>query len=321
MSPHEAEELEPGARRSKRSIRLSLKARQAEDDDYHPSGSTIPAAARRISQQEEEVAAMAKSKSSRRSTPARSIQHDGPFSPARYYIYFWPVPRPRDFTNLSDSQRHWKREADEEEEAADVDTGIDDWYDHSAHTTERIIAHTFKTRAKRAFWAGKTWAEFVLSEKEAYSEVEAKKFSDDYLSAELRWEVWAELKRRLCEEIWSQPYADPPKIVMRPRSSIGSRHNTPWMEASGSRAGTMDPRTEGSPSHIDEERDRVEPMDEQEDDNKRGQGEERPVRRKRQKRKDNAADDSLLKLETLSFDTSDEDCGAGAGVIDHRPDE
>lgn len=151
--------------------------------------------------------------SHRTARPSQS-GHNAPFVTAREYpIYFWPHPRPTDFTALHDSQREWKRRADVWDEEHDILDGAEDWYIFDDTADQRVIASNFVIRAKRAFRKGGSWDDYVAEEMKAYNEVEARKLSRVFLSNDLRIKVWDSLKHRLCEEIWSEAYRDPPGLV------------------------------------------------------------------------------------------------------------
>lgn len=60
-------------------------------------------------------------------------------------------------------------------------------------------------RAKRAFWAGKSWREFEAEE----ASVQMQKKVE-----EVRLAVFDVLKYRLCEEIWLEPYQPPPTLMV-----------------------------------------------------------------------------------------------------------
>ncbi|KAK3706614.1 hypothetical protein LTR37_012623 [Vermiconidia calcicola] len=155
--------------------------------------------------------------------------------PQKLLIYNWERPRPTNFLNLPDDRKAWKRKADEQERAQDVDDGADDWHQLSNDIDAYSIASAFVKRAKRAFWAGKIWEEFEHQERRSYSETKAK--SDQpgehlALDNNRRMEVFHKVKRRLCQEIWLEPYRDPAGLVILPFGGRKSRNDSPMSNAS-----------------------------------------------------------------------------------------
>lgn len=156
------------------------------------------------------------------------------FAPDKFAIYHWEIPRPRDFLNLSESRKAWKRRTDEQEKATDIDDGSDDWEEYADDRDKHCVGRTFVNRAKRAFWRGKTWEEFEDQERRIDSEARtASGPATPYqLDNAFRLEVFDSLKRRLCEEIWLEPYKDPPGLVRLPIP----RSDSPMASAGGADA-------------------------------------------------------------------------------------
>ena len=142
----------------------------------------------------------------------------GIFSPEKFAIYHWEYPRPKSFLNLSESRRAWKRRTDEQEAANDIDDGSDDWECFSDTSGNHCVARTFVQRAKRVFRSGRSWEEFEEQERSINSEVATASAttSQHQLNNAFRLEVFDMLKRRLREEIWLEPYTDPPGLVRLP---------------------------------------------------------------------------------------------------------
>lgn len=147
------------------------------------------------------------------------------FAADEVLIYQWPPSRqPRNFTDLSDSDRRWRAKQDAIETESDIDDGADDWeefagdpelYD-SRSSLEYVVASAFVNRAKRASRAGKCWEEFEAEELaadplRAVKEVEEPErrelLRENALDNGLRLAVFDAVKERLCGEIWSQDYA------------------------------------------------------------------------------------------------------------------
>lgn len=128
--------------------------------------------------------------------------------PDKFAIYFWKVPRPTDFLNLSNSRKRWKADMDRAESQKDIDDRADDWEEFDNNLADRGIASCFMKRAKRMYWAGKTWKEF--EEQERNLKLQAFNGDGDAESYTLdnarRIKIFEALKERLCEEIWLQPY-------------------------------------------------------------------------------------------------------------------
>ncbi|KAK3721958.1 hypothetical protein LTR37_002774 [Vermiconidia calcicola] len=158
-----------------------------------------------------------------------------PFSAEKLLIYNWERPHPTNFLDLPDARKAWKRKADEQERAQDVDDGADDWHQLSNDIDAYSIASAFVKRAKRAFWAGRIWEEFEHQERRSYSE---KKATSDQPGEHLeldnnrRMEIFDKVKRRLCQEIWLEPYRDPAGLVILPFGRRKSRNDSPMSNAS-----------------------------------------------------------------------------------------
>ena len=69
-------------------------------------------------------------------------------APEKFAIYFWEVPRPKSFLDLSDSRKVWKRRTDEQEAATDIDDGSDDWHEFSGDSDQRVVARTFELASR-----------------------------------------------------------------------------------------------------------------------------------------------------------------------------
>ena len=77
----------------------------------------------------------------------------------------------------------------------------------------RVVSSTFVKRAKRAFWAGKSWEGFIKTELSAVPD-------EEELPNEIRLAVWERLKARLCEEIWLQPYPGQDSKIPTPEADV-----------------------------------------------------------------------------------------------------
>ena len=137
------------------------------------------------------------------------------FDRGRFMIYPWPVPRPTDFTSLSDGEKLWKRKFDIKAKMDDIDDGADDWYALDETLDARTAGSVFMVRAKRAFWSGKSWDQFAEDERTGYSEATARKTDPMALTNAFRMQIFDAVKERLCEEIWLEPYHDPPSLVVK----------------------------------------------------------------------------------------------------------
>ena len=170
------------------------------NDAYHPLLSTPIAqpSARLPNMANQSKIATAKAR------PVRtSADHYG-LGPGRFDIYVWEYPPPKSFLNLPDSRRRWKARIDSHEKQKDIDDGADDWAACDNSLSNRGIASCFMTRAKRAFWAGKSWKEFENQERSLSSEavIAAGRSDPKALDNDRRMEIFAAIKVRLCEEIW-----------------------------------------------------------------------------------------------------------------------
>ena len=169
------------------------------------------------------------------------------FSAAQFQIYNWRRPRPTSFANLSEERKAEKRRFDEQGKSTDIDDGSDDWYEYSGvredytsrddgFAMEHSIACTFMHRAKRAFWAGKSWVDFEFKERVIDSEAGARSEKDERkralllehaLDNDLRLAVFDAVKKRLCEEIWLEPYRPATGLHLLPPSRTDSKVTTP----------------------------------------------------------------------------------------------
>lgn len=136
--------------------------------------------------------------------------------PDKFAIYFWRTPQPKDFTNLDSLQRNWKARQDTKQKQSDVDNGQDDWFSFDNDIDNRGIASIFTSRAKRAFWTGKSWQEFEETERSiilATFDKDGKRIADpNALENNRRMEIFEAIKIRLCEEIWLEGYVEPPTL-------------------------------------------------------------------------------------------------------------
>lgn len=132
--------------------------------------------------------------------------------PDNFAIYFWKVPRPTDFLNLPDSRKRCKADVDRAERQKDIDDGSNDWDGFDNDLPDRGIASCFTKRAKRSFWAGKTWMEFETQERSLNLQtLDGGRVAETYtLDNARRMNIFEALKERLCEEIWLQPYVGVP---------------------------------------------------------------------------------------------------------------
>lgn len=129
----------------------------------------------------------------------------------KFFIYSWQYPPPKDFLKLSDACKRWKEAVDLKEKRDDIDDGADDWCDFDDELPDRAIASCFVKRAKRAFWAGRTWSQFEDEERNLNTQAPDAdgKVDPEALDNERRMEIFGVIKRRLCEEIWLEALLDP----------------------------------------------------------------------------------------------------------------
>ena len=209
-----------------------------EDEESSP----LPVMVSKVVQEREKTAAH---KVSQMNDPAARVRDQNiaekAFAPGLFTIYDWQYPQPKSFTDLPESRKAWKRKIDEKEKAADIDDGADDWDNFDGDIDKYCVASAFLKRAKRAFWAGKTWEDFEEQERNINSEGDGNSTiaPEEQLSNKFRLQVFDALKRRLCEEIWLEPYRDPPGLVRLPLrrkdsrmpsvSSVGQRSIIPDM--------------------------------------------------------------------------------------------
>lgn len=93
------------------------------------------------------------------------------FSPMTTRIYAWPYPQPKSFVALRPHERRWKNDLDAADRSQDVDDGLEEWeyfaisFVPGGDNREvfSAVGSVFVKRAKRALWAGKSWAEFEVS--------------------------------------------------------------------------------------------------------------------------------------------------------------
>jgi hypothetical protein len=154
----------------------------------------------------------------------KSVPVDPDFSAARFHVYNWERPIPKDFLNLSDSRKNAKAFVDAEEGDRDDAPEFDDW-DEFCGTDSMLlpiplkmgIALNFVGRAKRAFRAGRSFADFEQEELAIDSKAGANAIKDPVeraialrsaLDNGIRLYVYEQLKVRLCHEIWLEPYPE-----------------------------------------------------------------------------------------------------------------
>lgn len=192
--------------------------------------------------------------------------------PDKFAIYFWKIPRPTDFLELPNSRKRWKADVDRAERQCDVDDGADDWDSFNNDLPDRGIASCFMKRAKRAFWARRSWKDFESQEISLSfpSLVKSGKADPDALDNARRMEIFEAIKERLCEEIWLKPCVrEPPSndskgssTVASTRSNVVARNLEPTKEDraegivawSRTREGVAEPWYEGetvNPSGLD----------------------------------------------------------------------
>lgn len=177
------------------------------------------------------------------------------FAPELFVIYHWPAPKPakKDFPQLSQSHRNWKKKQDQLEgrvdQFLDGPYDADDWTDFAGNpllydgdalaTREYSIGRTFVNRAKRAFRRGWTWEMFEKDEeaidslKAANIETNADRRAlllEEHLDNDLRLAVFDALKERLCNEIWLEKYI-PNEASLPQDSKANSRSATPSQAA------------------------------------------------------------------------------------------
>jgi hypothetical protein len=222
--------------RNKRDIKLTEKA---QESGLNLTGEPSPVNSsqrRNCSNHNSPSAAQPTPPSKNTKTPKMRQNHEQPratqplrdypvFSRGTFLIYSWEWPFPVDFLRLNEAQKAWKRRTDQAQQAADFDDGSDDWYEFSGDEDKSTVARTFVNRAKRAFWAGKSWEEFVQAERAAYNDATASAKCAIFLSNEFRMQVFDHLKERLCNEIWLEEYRDTPGVVVLPvNQSASSSH-------------------------------------------------------------------------------------------------
>jgi hypothetical protein len=154
----------------------------------------------------------------------KSVPVDPDFSAARFHIYNWERPIPTDFLNLSDSWKAAKAFVDGEEGERDDAPELDDWHEFCGTDSMLLpiplklgIALNFVGRAKRAYRAGRTFADFEQEELAIDSKAGANAIKDPVeraialksaLDNDIRLYVYEQLKARLCHEIWLEPYPE-----------------------------------------------------------------------------------------------------------------
>jgi len=189
----------------------------------------------------------APSKWKRPATPEDKIQRfmteDELLQPHKLHVYRWEHPIPTDFLNLSESLKAAKARADAAEGDMDFDPELDDWHEFCGLESDLFpnlplktsIGLNFASRAKRAFRAGRSWTSFELEELAIDSRAGARALKDSCerdialsssLSNSLRLYVFEQIKHRLVEEIWLQPYPKDEVASMRD-SAIGTAAATP----------------------------------------------------------------------------------------------
>jgi hypothetical protein len=154
----------------------------------------------------------------------KSVPVDPEFSAARFHIYNWERPIPTNFLNLSGSWKNAKSFVDAEEGERDDAPELDDWHEFCGTDSMLLpiplkmgIALDFVGRAKRAYRAGRTFADFEQEELAFDSKAGANAIKDPVeraialksaLDNGIRLYVYEQLKVRLCHEIWLEPYPD-----------------------------------------------------------------------------------------------------------------
>jgi hypothetical protein len=215
---------------------ISPKRAQSPDNDpnaYHPLLSTAqaqPSARIPNMANQSKIAKLPPPKA--RAKPIRTSAEHYELGPDQFAIYFWQTPIPKDFLDLPDSRKSWKARIDRVEKQKDLDDGADDWQGFNNNLANRSIASCFMKRAKRAFWARKSWKEFENQERSLSSvTVDARGRPDpEALDNDRRMEIFEVIKVRLCEEIWLEPYV--PEVSKKDSKSpipanSGVRSNTP----------------------------------------------------------------------------------------------
>lgn len=189
----------------------------------------------------------APSKRKRPATPEDKIQRfmteDKLLQPGELRIYNWDYLLPKDFLNLPEGLKAAKARTDAAEGEMDQDPELDDWHEFcglesdlfSGLPLKTSIGLNFVSRAKRAYRAGRSWTSFELEELAINSRAGARALKDprernialsSSLSNSLRLYVFEQIKGRLCNEIWLQPYPEDDAESMRD-SAIGTAAATP----------------------------------------------------------------------------------------------
>jgi hypothetical protein len=171
------------------------------------------------------------------------MTEDELLQPHKLKIYHWPQPVPKDFLNLSEDMKAAKARADAAEKELDDAPELDDWHEFCGLESDLFadlrlktsIGLNFASRAKRAFRAGRSWTSFEREELAIDSRAGARALKDSRereialsssLSNTLRLYVFEQIKHRLVEEIWLQPYPQDNAAFMRD-SAIGTATTTP----------------------------------------------------------------------------------------------
>ena len=223
------EAISPPLRRGSRYKKVSKKAESILD-----AGQTVPGISpdRKARSASPDSPPMPTPRDTARTTPMAAQSkmardHYG-LGPEKFAIYFWKTPRPKDFLNLPDSRKRWKADVDRAERQKDIDDGADDWDGFDNNISNRGIASCFMKRAKRAFWAGKSWEDFEIQETSLSSQTLGRGgvADPDALDNARRMEIFDAMKERLCEEIWLQPYlGDLPSKNSKPPKATAARSN------------------------------------------------------------------------------------------------
>jgi len=152
------------------------------------------------------------------------VTDDPQLQAAKFHIYQWERPIPKDFLNLPESWKAAKARVDAEEGERDNAPELDDWHDFCGLDNmlcpiplKIAIGLNFISRAKRAYRAGRSFASFEQEERAIDSRAGAIAIRDPEeralaLSSALRnadrMYVYNQVKVRLCHEIRLQPYPD-----------------------------------------------------------------------------------------------------------------